>query len=234
MIDVHCHILPDVDDGCVGEESLAMLDECVKNGAKDIFCTPHFRSPYLAEKEVICNKFHVFYDKAKAVYPDVNLYQGQEIRYSPETLKALLDGRLLTMNSTKCVLLEFDFFEFEDISEICYTFTLKGYIPIVAHVERYFYVDSLDKVEEIKASGALIQINSDSVTGFNGKGCKKFVYKLIKEGLVDFVASDYHFCRTNTFKLAYDKINKKFGKQAAEALFYENPKIMIYGKNIKL
>lgn len=234
MIDVHCHILPDVDDGCVGEESFAMLDECVKNGVKDVFCTPHYRPPYLVEKDKVCENFLTFCDKSKSIYPDVNFYLGQEIKYSSETLKALQEGRLLTMNSTKCVLLEFDFLEFEDISEICYTVSLKGYIPIVAHVERYFYVDSLDKVEEIKSSGGLIQINSDSVVGLNGKGCKKFVYKLIKEGLVDFIASDYHFCRTNTLKLAYDKIGKKFGKDTAESLFYKNASIMIYGENIKI
>lgn len=234
MIDIHCHILPDLDDGCVGEESLAMLEECVKNGTKDIFCTPHYRPPFLSEKSVVRETFDTFSKQAKSIYPDINFYTGQEIKYSSETLKTLLEGKLLTLNSTKCVLLEFDFHEEEDVSEICYSFVLKGYIPIVAHVERYWYVDTVDKVEEIKSSGGLIQVNSDSIVGLNGKGCKKFVYKLIKEGLVDFVASDYHFCRANTFKSAYEKVNKKFGRETAEALFYENPKIMIYGKNIKL
>lgn len=234
MIDIHCHILPDVDDGCVGEESLVMLEECVKNGAEDIFCTPHYRPPFLLEKEDLSKKFSEFCEKAKNVYPEVNFYIGQEIKYSRETFKTLEEGKLLTLNSTKCVLLEFDFHEEEDISEICYSFSIKGYIPVVAHIERYWYIDTLDKVEDIKTSGGLIQVNSDSVVGLNGKGCKKFVYKLIKAGLVDFVASDYHYCRSNTLKQSYEKVNKKFGKETAEALFYENPKIMIYGKNIKL
>ena len=233
MIDIHCHVLPFIDDGSLDyEQSEKMIENSVKAGVTDIFCTPHYRAPYLIEKEKYNTAFQDFQNFCSQKF-DIRLYKGQEIKFDESVIKLLLGGRLVTMNSTKCVLVEFDFLVEQDIAEICYSLSIKGYIPIVAHVERYFYANSIEKIEDIKQSGGLIQINSDSVVGYNGRQIKKFVFKLIKLGLVDFIASDYHFIREYTLKKAYIKVSKKFGEQTAKELFEENQKILIDNKKLR-
>ena len=89
-------------------------------------------------------------------------------------------------------------------------------------------------MEEIKNCGGLIQVNANAVTGKFGGKIKRFVLKLIKFGLVDFIASDVHSFRPNEMKKAYQIVEKKFGIERAEDLFKNHQKIMIFsGKYAK-
>ena len=118
----------------------------------------------------------------------------------------LQKGELLTLNNTNRVLLEFSFTrEPEDLLDIIYNFSIKGYEIIVAHVERYLWM-TYDKVVDLKNEGALIQINSDSIIGKTTWKEKRFVRKLLKHHLVDFVASDTHSFRPSTLDKSYKAI----------------------------
>ena len=228
MFDLHCHVLPGVDDGCeTFEESIGMIKKSIDLGVTDLVCTPHYRAPYLADKKTLLELFNSLKTKIKENDLNVNLYLGQEIKIDDKSIKELLCEKLLTLNNTKCVLCEFDFYHDDDISEVCYSLYKKGFKPIVAHVERYSYINDVYVVEEIKNSGGLIQINAESVLGKNGGWVKKFVYRLISEGLVDFISSDYHSFRENYMQQAYKKIEKKFGMELAEKLFTINAKNLI-------
>ena len=115
-------------------------------------------------------------------------------------------GKLLTLNNTNRVLLEFSFTrEPEDLLDIIYNFNVNGYEVIVAHVERYMWMN-IDKVKALKQEGALIQINSNSYLGLTSWKEKRMTRKLIKLNLVDYVASDTHSFRPSSLDKSYKKI----------------------------
>ena len=111
-----------------------------------------------------------------------------------------------------------------DIVETVYGLITKGFIPIVAHIDRYFYAD-VETAREVKDIGGLVQINAGTVCNSGGQRRKAFA--MIKEGLVDFVASDVHSKRVNYMEKAYKIVKKKFGDETANKLFNENAKILI-------
>ncbi len=226
MVDIHTHILPFLDDGSNDlEVSKKMLLEAQNCGITDIIFTPHFREKCTPDKDSIVNA----YQKIKPFAEQIGLkvYLGQEIKYTEFAKNKFLNGELLSLNGTKCVLLEFNTDYEEDISEVAYSFSAKGYIPIIAHIERYPYCLDYSIIEEIKNCGGLIQVNAGSVVGKLGKKIKKFVLNLVKFGLVDFIASDVHSFRVNEMLSAYKTVQKNFGIKVAEDLFKNHQKILI-------
>ena len=227
MIDIHSHILPYVDDGSKGKESsIKMLKDLCDIGVTDVFLTPHYRGKYNLEKDQILEIFNQFKEDAKDV--PINLYIGREINIDNESIEKFFKGELLSLNGTKYVLIEFHYHNYFDIVEAVYMLVNKGYIPIVAHPERYEYLE-LEDIEEIKSIGGLIQINASSLIRKFDKGRYKIAKRLIKEDLVDFVASDHHDFRALYLADAKKVVEKKFGKDVAEDLFYNNPMKIIKG-----
>jgi protein-tyrosine phosphatase len=143
---------------------------------------------------------------------------GEEIFCSFDIYNLLKQGEVLTINDTNAVLLEFNYTAPTDIADYCYNLKKMGYIPVIAHVERYEYL-SIDDVVYIKDNGGLIQINASSF--FENKYKKKAI-DYIKYGLADFVSSDAHFNRAVYLAKAYDFVCKKFNKKIADILFKLN------------
>ena len=209
MIDIHTHIIPFVDDGSSSlEDSLAMVKHEISIGVDTIICTPHhIKHRYEKSVEDIKTNFNLLKAEVEKQNLPVKLLLGQEICYThrEDILSFLNEGKLLTLNNTKYVLLEFSFTrEPEDITDIIYNFSIKGYKVIVAHVERYEWI-SLDKVVNLKNEGALIQINSGSLVGQTTWKEKRFVKKLLNRNLVDIIASDVHSFRKSTLDIALKK-----------------------------
>ena len=126
------------------------------------------------------------------------------------------------MFNSKYILLEFSYTKDIDISEIIYMAKNRTYEPIIAHVERYVYIDSISKVINLIQYGAKIQVNASSIIGKDGGKVKKFVNKLISLGLVDFVSSDIHQNRNNYLGVAYNYVVKKHGLEIADQIFRNN------------
>lgn len=226
MIDIHTHILPLVDDGSKSlEHSLELIKTQIENGVTDIFLTPHLRSEFNLDEQSIKIAFEDFSRTVKQKALNVNLYLGQEIFLNPEKPRIQEVQQIITLNDSKYLLIEFDFVEYTDIVETVYETVRLGYKPIVCHFERYDYAD-LEMAEQIKENGGYIQINASSVTGEYKDG-KKIVKKMLKLGLVDFVASDIHTGRTNCMQESFKIIEKKYGKDYADNLFYNNAKKII-------
>ena len=212
MIDIHTHIIPFVDDGSSSlEDSLAMVKHELDIGVDTIICTPHhIFHRYEKSIEEIKKNFDLLKHAVEEHNLPVSLLLGQEICYThrEDILSFLNTGKLLTLNNTKYVLLEFHFTrEPEDLGDILYNFSIKGYKLIIAHVERYEWI-TIDKVRDMTAEGALIQVNSGSIVGQTTSHEKHFVKKLLKQNLVDIVASDVHSFRKSTLDLALKKTKK--------------------------
>lgn len=222
MIDIHSHVLPLVDDGSTSfEMSLEMLKKVQEQGVTDLILTPHYRHKYKLTPEQLKDAFSEFKEKVKQAGLDINLYLGEEILIEKDFKSLFVENKVLSINQTKYVLIEFSNARPFDISEAVYVLTLLGYIPIVAHFERYKYAD-ISTALEVKSLGGLIQVNADSLVG---KGVFKYsrkVKKLFVNNLVDFVASDVHAFRRNTYKKCANYVSKKFGQEVFEKVFNEN------------
>ena len=210
MVDIHTHIVPNVDDGSPNlETSINMIKHEISIGVDTIICTPHhIYHRYEKSVEEIKEKFDQLNAEVKRLNLPIKLYLGQEICYThrEDILSMLKSGKLLTLNNTNRVLLEFSFTrEPEDLLDIIYNFSINGYEVIVAHVERYEWMN-IDKVKSLKAEGALIQINSNSYLGLTSWHEKRMTKKLLKLGLVDYVASDTHSFRPSTLDKSFKKI----------------------------
>ncbi len=210
MIDIHTHIIPGVDDGSPNlETSINMIKHEIEIGVESIICTPHhIYHRYEKSVEEIKERFNELNEEVKRLNLPVKLYLGQEICYThrEDIIKMLKEHRLLTLNNTNRVLLEFSFTrEPEDLLDIIYNFTINGYQVIIAHIERYEWI-TLEKVVMLRNEGALIQINSNSYLGLTTWKEKRFTRKLLKKGLVDYVASDTHSFRPSTLDKSFKKI----------------------------
>ena len=224
MTDIHCHVLPYVDDGSDGiETSLSMLEQQICQGVQNVILTPHYRQGfYVAEDSELKAGFEELKGKVKEKGLDINIYLGREITVYTGLEEDIKQGKFLSLAGSKFVLLEFPYDTETDIEEICYKVKLCGYIPVVAHVERYSYFRSLEKVERLKESGVVIQINASPIVKKSFSSENKFVKKLLKNKLVDIVASDFHSTRNNYFKEAYEKVKSKY-KDYADLIFDLNP-----------
>lgn len=222
MIDIHAHVLPFVDDGSPDiESSVNLLAEAAELGVTDLFTTPHYMKVrnYLSSVENNRAVFEQMNNEIKTRNIPIRLHLGNEIYYTIKTIQDLKNGTVIPLGNSRKVLLEFSMNEEEeDISEAIHNMNALGYQAIIAHPERYPYLKWTD-FEVIKKMRALIQINASSIIGRYGAQTQKLVLKLIKEGYVDFVASDIHKSRPNHLKEAYNLILKKFGKAIADRIF---------------
>lgn len=228
MIDIHSHIIYGVDDGSSSlEASISLIKEEIKNGVTDIICTPHYRkNMFEASLDTIKNNFNKLTESVNGL--NINLFLGQEIYVKSYTMlkEALVNNRILTMNNTNYLLLEFSYTNDIDILEIVYNLNLNNYKVIIAHIERYEYLN-LNQVIELTKNGALIQMNASSIIGKDGFKIKQRCKKYLKNNLVSFVSSDIHESRNNYLTLTFNYIKKHYGIEMANKLFNENAKILL-------
>ena len=195
-IDVHCHILPEVDDGARNlEESLAMLRQEVKQGAAAVILTPHQKpSRRSITAASALERTQKLQQAAKENGIDIRLYSGGEIFCCMDTIELLKQGKAGTLAGSDYILTEFSpDEEWAYIRNCLYDLLCEGYRPIVAHTERYRnVVKDFNRVEELKDMGCRIQINAGELPGLLGGQLKRTARSLIKEELADLIGTDAH------------------------------------------
>lgn len=230
MVDIHSHYLPGVDDGSPSaESSLKMLFCAADQGVTDVICTPHYRGSYKPSGEYIKEKFKEFSEYAQKNGAPVKLWLGQEVFFDDYTEGEVRLAPYITLVGGKYILAEFDPLCETGVYDRVISLISQGYIPIIAHVERLANL-SLDYISDVKSLGALIQVNADSFAGKRKKYYKDKIFALFKNGLVDFVASDYHLSRDYVMGKAHKIIEKKYGKDTAERVFVTNGKKILEGR----
>lgn len=234
MIDVHCHLLYGVDDGPGKiEESIAMLKEAAAQGVTDIILTPHYRRRmFKFDKELILEHKAELEPYANEI--GIRLYLGTEFHVNGDIIEYLEKGRCLTLADSEYVLSEYEFdTEYSYIFKTTQELIRHGYVPVIAHVERYrCLVQNPKRLEELQEIGALIQMNAGAIVGEEGWGTKSFCKKVLKHGWVDIVASDSHGIKKRVCLMeeCYDYISEKYGEKLAHRLMEKNPKNIIQGE----
>ncbi|MEF9992385.1 MAG: CpsB/CapC family capsule biosynthesis tyrosine phosphatase [Romboutsia sp.] len=240
MIDIHCHIIPGVDDGAKDlEESLEMAKIAQSEGIKTIINTSHYNMEFdyiMGEKLLIeLDKFNNILKKKKI---NVDVKIGNELYYSEDFLETIESKEFYTLNNSRYVLIEFSPTRFpKQLMEIVYELKIRGYIPILAHVERYREVqDDPRIIEDAVKEGALVQINASTVLGKGSKGAVRVSELLLNSNLVHFIATDAHGSnrRRPVIRKAYDYISRKYGECMADRLFVKNPECVINNEDILL
>ncbi len=229
FIDIHSHILPQLDDGSANmEQTRRMVQIAKEEGIKTIITTPHYMEGRMM------TSYAAMEEKLKQVQNDpsilphsINFLPGCEIYYNHDSVRRLKEKKIPTLAYSNYVLVEFSpLAEFRYIKAALLEFTLEGYIPIIAHAERYKnLIKNLDLLEELIGQGAYVQVNAMSIMGKMGRNLKKISRKLLKNNLVHMIATDSHSDRKRAPKLqnCARYITRKYGEAYARELFIENP-----------
>ena len=190
MIDIHTHILPNVDDGSKDlETSILMIEREIEQGVTDIVLTPHVQSTVTKANTAKRKKqFELLKAEVSKRSLNINLHLGAEIMYHSHIET---DFSKYHFGKNKYVLIEFSTKAESPIEEVCFDVMAMGYQVIVAHVERYNYL-KIEDIISIKQTGALIQTNASAILNIDKLANKKTVKKLIKEDLIDIIATDTH------------------------------------------
>lgn len=248
MIDIHCHLLPGIDDGSKSfTESINILKKAQKEGITDMILTPHYivgtkydanngeKKDLLAELQSQANEMNI----------PIKLYVGNEIFIDPRLPEMLgvfdprvagmtRKGEVLSLNEQKYVLIELPV-QNEDFSapDTLFELVRNGWVPVIAHPERYEYIQTNIKyAEELIKLGCVLQGDYLALFGKYGKKEEKTLKKLLKKDLIFCLASDTHHERDD-FRLSdiKTKIEKVIHNQKRiEDMLVKNPKKILLGQ----
>lgn len=214
MIDFHSHILPNIDDGSRSmEETLNLIQEAKEVGFTQIISTSHYMEDYCEANE---SERKILLNNVQKQENEIELFLGSEIYISDEMVSLLQEKEASTINHSRYVLFELPMnMKPFNGKETVYRLIENGYVPIIAHPERYHYVQKdIGYVSELAQMGALFQSNYGSIVGWYGKDAEKTMKKLLKEDAIHFLGSDVH--RTNHTYTIIPKALKKLRKIISE------------------
>lgn len=233
MIDIHAHILPGIDDGAKNWDAcLDMLQMSAESGVKKIIATPHYlpwkKRARPNEIENLCREAEKKLRDKRGI--SIDIYPGNEIYYRVDVIQRLREGKVLTLAGSRYALVEFDTeASYQSFCRAVKEFRDSGYIPIVAHMERYTCLRLPERVDELKEMGALFQMNVEAIQGGIFKADSRWAKKCLLKGQVDFLASDMHDMKRRP-PIAAEKlqwIQKKLEPEYQKKLTYGNAQMIL-------
>lgn len=240
MFDIHCHILPGIDDGSGNmRDSIEMAQLAAETGTKAIVATPHCNVPNMFDNywcRAFAERIFELQSELDKHNIPISIYSGQEIFLSSSFESHIKNNEFITLNNSRYMLVEFDFYttEASALSKLEQLVSL-GYVPVVAHPERYGFVsENPAAASEIHSAGGLLQVNGESLLGHFGRSISKTADMIIRSELADFVASDAHsqYSRTPDLSQANEYICTRYSYDYADILFRINPLKVIDDKPI--
>ncbi len=233
FVDMHCHVLPEVDDGAQSlEETRKMLQTAYDEGIRYIIATPHYH-PRRGRKppHILRRQLRLVRSEAEKISGRLRIYLGNEIYFGQDIPDLLDEEEVLTMNRTRYVLVEFSTADsFEHICQGIRQLQMRGYNVILAHIERYqCMLAEPDRAGYLAEMGVKIQINADSITGECGRRVRKYVRQLMEQDLVFCTGTDAHRpkIRPPHMKKAAEYVAAKYGRQYMRKIFWENAGSML-------
>ncbi|MBR3243113.1 MAG: capsular biosynthesis protein [Parasporobacterium sp.] len=229
IADIHCHILPYVDDGAQEkEESRKLLKMQFEQGVRTVCCTPHLRKGmFETPDEEIFEQFERFRERAGALRKRMRFYLSREYFCDSSFISRLERDEVIPLGDSRFLLTEMSSqYSEEQIFDYVKIILKNGYRPLIAHVERYPSITkSPIQIQDLIDTGALIQVNAGSILAREGYKQSAWCKKLLKEGLVHVVASDSHDSESRPPEMdkVCDYISKKFGEDYARELLRINP-----------
>lgn len=238
MIDIHSHILGQIDDGAQNlEESIAIVESAIKNGVTDIFLTPHYIMDSKFQKNN-SEKKSLFNELKQKFKNRINFHLGNEIYINNQIVKLIKNDEISFLGNSSYLLIELPIInEFPNLAKYLFELQSKGCRIIIAHPERYdYFIKDFNKVISLCRQGIYFQGSYMSLYGVYGKEVKNMFQKLVKHECYAFMASDVHRSKDNFYDKiddAYHKVAKLSSKEYAEKVFKLNGLELIKNKKIE-
>jgi protein-tyrosine phosphatase len=235
MVDVHCHILPGLDDGPDAiEQSLAMAESAISDGITHVVATPHCSSEYAFDYPQVQ---HLRERLQSEIGDRLILATGSDFHLNPENIDALrTDPSRFCINQHDYLLVEFNEISIPPaMDDTLHALQLKGLRPIITHPERNAILRRQpERLATWARLGCYVQVTAGSLTGTFGPRAQEDSLCWIARGLVHFVASDAHNTKRRPLRLqpAYDAVSRQFGDEKARALFVDNPLAAFEGRDL--
>ncbi|MGN0334460.1 MAG: tyrosine-protein phosphatase [Lachnospiraceae bacterium] len=231
MIDIHNHILPGMDDGAWDmDDAVEMAAIAVESGVTAIVATPHCNIPgsfenYFGEEYLECFKRTREVLKYEGI--PLTLYPGMEVFATFDLPRLMVDGKIMTLNQSRYLLVEFAFYEEADFAEYLLEQVAElGAVPVIAHAERYFFIQENPQIAyDWVKKGYVIQANKSSFKGSFGAASRKMAFDLLDHQLISVIASDAHGVRERNpyMREAYEGLSWDYSKDYLNELFHKNP-----------
>jgi protein-tyrosine phosphatase len=225
MIDIHCHILPGIDDGPADiKESLDMLRIAKEDGISHIFATPHIINGFYENNT---RSIRSSVEKLNELSDGkVKILWGADIRITPDIIDKIMNGEFPTLNGSGYVLIELPHFTLPpNIENLIFNLRRNHIIPIITHPERNFFLrSSLEVLLRLREAGVSYQLTAMSLYGGFGKETRRASLEMVKMGIADYIATDAHDSRHRPPLLspALREIERLFGKKVMRKLFFDN------------
>jgi protein-tyrosine phosphatase len=235
MVDVHCHILPGLDDGPDSiEESLAMAEAAIDDGITHVVATPHCNSEYPFDYAYVQR----LRDRLQSEVGDrLKLATGCDFHLNPENLNALrADASQFCINQRDYLLVEFNEISIPpSMDDTLHNLQLQGLRPVITHPERNAILRRQpERLTKWVRLGCVVQVTAGSITGTFGPRAQEDSMCWIAKGIVHIVASDAHNTKRRPLRLqpAYRAVSEQFGSTKAQALFVDNPLAAFEGRDL--
>ena len=239
MIDIHCHILPGIDDGSENlTETLEMCRLAIADGITTIVATPHQQDGvYNNSSESIRKQVDVVKDALKHEDLSLEILPGADVHIDVHTAEMIQQGEIMTINNTgRYFLLEFPAHSIPpNINKIIFHLLLKNIIPVLTHPERIAEVqDNPSRVYDLVSTGVLSQITAMSLTGGFGRRAQKCAKTLLKHNLAHIIATDAHSIQSRPPILseAVKVASRIVGQEQATDMVTTIPRYLIKGEAI--
>lgn len=241
MIDLHCHILPGVDDGAQDlDEALEMARLAAHSGVRTIVATPHCNIPnapranYLDQD--LLDRLVLFRSAIEDARIPLRLYGGAEVFCTPQMPALLEEKKLLPLAGTRYLLVEFFFDEAPEFMESCFArITDQGFIPVIAHPERYEAVQRQpDLIPRWFRRGYIILLNKGTILGRMGRRAELSARRILEHGLAHAVASDAHGTHTRTPHMEELRrhLQDHYGSGCVQLLLSVNPSRIVRDQSV--
>lgn len=240
MVDLHCHLLPGIDDGSKSMEvSLRLAREATENGVTHALLTPHhMNGRYVNHKQDVVRRTKEFQKQINAHSIPLTVFPGQEVRINGQLLEALdSDDILFADTAGKYMMLEFpddDVPHYTD--QMIFDLQQRGIIPVIVHPERNTKIMSEpDIIYRLLENGCLSQITASSYVGTFGKKVENFSRQLIEAGQGHVFASDAHNLPGRKYEMqqGFEKLRHEFGQELVDR-YQQNACLIINGENVPL
>lgn len=230
MIDLHCHILPGIDDGAPDlAESLAMARIAVADGITVTACTPHiYPGMYENDARGIRAAIHALRGALREADIPLQLVEGADVHLAPDLLEGLRGGRIPTLHGTR-------YFLFEPphhvapprLENVVFDLVAAGYVPVLTHPERLSWIDThYPLFAKLVQGGAWMQLTAGAITGRFGGRARYWSERMLDEGLAHIIATDAHRSdkRPPLLGEAREAVVRRLGSDEADAVVLHRPR----------
>jgi len=229
MIDLHCHMLPGLDDGAPDlATALAMARMFAADGVTHVACTPHILpGVYHNTGGEIRAAVGAFDAELRNQGIDLAVFPGADAHMTPAFIHGLRSGHIPTLGASRYVLIEPPHHTVpQRIEQFFFDILVAGYVPILTHPERLRWInDHYAIMQRLAAHGVWMQLTAASVTGAFGKNARYWAERMLDEGLVHILASDAHDVhrRIPNLSRGRDAAAKRLGDVEARHLVITRP-----------